>query len=225
MEAVCHRCHTPLAAPDVFCPACGAPQLRFEPSGDQADLGSGSKPGYADTTGVAWKHAIAAAATVAVPMGVLTALPLVNLFFLLWIVGGAVLAVSLYSRRASASLLNAGTGARIGLIAGLIAALTATLITGLSLVAQRFLLHTGPLLDEELKQLAEQMTERMAQSPTTQQAQMQAIVHFLLSPDGKAVWMLSAAVMSAAGIVLFAVAGGALGARVFASRRRALGNS
>lgn len=224
MEAVCHRCNSPLAASDVFCPNCGSPQLRFEPSDEQM-VSSAGKPGHADSAGVAWKQAISSAVTVAVPMGILTALPLVNLGFFLWIVGGAMMAVALYNRRASVSLLNAGTGARIGLIAGLVAAATATLLNGLGLLAQRFLLHTGPLIDDELKVFAEQMTQRMAQSPAPQQAQMQVIVSFLLSPDGKAVWMLTAASMSAAGIVAFAAAGGALGARVFAARRRALHNS
>jgi uncharacterized protein involved in cysteine biosynthesis len=53
--------------------------------------------------------------------GILTAVPLVNCFCCLWIIGGAMLAVHLYVKNSTVSL-KAGDGAIVGVLAGIVAA-------------------------------------------------------------------------------------------------------
>lgn len=60
--------------------------------------------------------------------GVMTALPFVNCFCCLWIIGGAVLAAYLYNRRSSVSL-KPGDGAVLGILTGIAAAVTDALVS------------------------------------------------------------------------------------------------
>lgn len=229
MEHICHRCGATLGTPDTFCPNCGAPQLRFEPTDEHAALLSGRSlgQGFVDPEGISWKHAVGAAVTVAVPMGLLSSslLPGASLGCCLWVVGGAVGAVALYHRRAASAMLNIGAGARIGAVAGVIAAFVASMINGLQMVFQRFALHSGAEIDTEMQKVIDQMSASVSQSPPQSQAQMQDMLHFFSSPDGRAAMMLMASASSAVAIVLFSAIGGALGARIFASRRGPVSNA
>ncbi len=60
--------------------------------------------------------------------GVLTAVPFVNCFCCLWIIGGAVLSAYLYNRRSSVSL-TPGDGAVLGVLTGIGAAVTDSIIS------------------------------------------------------------------------------------------------
>jgi hypothetical protein len=55
--------------------------------------------------------------------GVLTAVPLVNCFCCLWVIGGAVLAAYLFAKE-SPGPMTSGDGAVVGILAGIIAAVT-----------------------------------------------------------------------------------------------------
>lgn len=60
--------------------------------------------------------------------GVLTAVPLVNCFCCLWIIGGAMLAAYLFAKDSPASLTS-GDGAVVGILAGIIAAVTDAVVS------------------------------------------------------------------------------------------------
>lgn len=186
--------------------------------------------GGMEVQGVSWKHAIGAAAIVGLPMGLLSSsvLPLATGSFL-WLVGGAMAAVALYKRRSRNSFLNLRTGLRIGMVAGIVAAFFATACNAAVLLFQRHALHMGKAIDDSMdgniKAMVDQMSGRMAQTTPEAQAQMQSYFRFLLSPDGKAFLGLTSSATAAVGMILFAALGGALGARIFAARRRPLSNS
>lgn len=216
----------------MFCPSCGSPQLRLEPNGEMEGLASSrdSSAEAMEARGTSWKHAISAAAMVGLPMGLLSSsvLPLATGSFL-WLVGGAMAAVALYQRRSKNSLLNLRTGLRIGMVAGIVAAFFATACNAGLLLFQRHALHMSKAIDESMdgniKAMVAQMGGRMVQSTPEAQAQVQAYFRFLLSPDGKAFLGLTSAATAAAGMIMFAALGGALGARILAARRRPLSNS
>src|SRR6201994_1268174 len=123
MSLLCHRCGATIGASELFCSACGSPQLRFSQQAESEGSWSGrSSSAPARTEGISWKDAILSALLVAVPTGLLTAISVLSWGCCLWVVGGAVLAVSVYHRRAPAFMLETRSGVRIGAIAGLIAA-------------------------------------------------------------------------------------------------------
>ncbi len=221
MEPICHRCGTAVSSEDTFCPSCGAPQLRFEPNEDTATYAAGLRQAYGVHTpnSIRWKQAIRAAITVAVPMGIMSSnlVPLVSLGCCLWIVGGAIAAVALYRRRAEVSVLAAKTGARIGLVAGVLAAFATMLFSSISLAIERFVLHHGATIDSTFQTQLEQLV-RMAQSNPDPQGQMQAFLRFLATPDGRAAWILTGTGTLSAGIVVFSTLGGAIGARLLTRR-------
>jgi len=183
-----------------------------------------------DEKGTAWKHAIAAAAIVGLPMGLLSSsvLPLATASFV-WLVGGSMAAVALYQRRSRNGFLNLRTGLRIGLVAGVVAAFFATACNAAVLLFQRYALHMSKAIDDSMdgsiRLLIEQTTVRMAQSTPEARAWFQSEIHFLLSPDGKAFMILFSSATAALAMVLFAALGGALGARIFVARRRPISHS
>lgn len=221
MELTCHRCGTSVTSEDIFCPACGAPQLRFEPNEDTATYAAGLRQGHGvhSPNSIHWKQAIQAAITVAIPMGIMSSnlLPLASLGCCLWIVGGAIAAVALYRRRAEVTVLAAKTGARIGLVAGVLAALATTIFSALYLVVERFVLHHSSTIDSTFQSQLEQLSH-MAQSNPDPQGQMEAFLRFLATPDGRAAWVLAGSATLSAGIVVFSTLGGALGARLLTRR-------
>ncbi|HEY2497592.1 MAG TPA: zinc-ribbon domain-containing protein, partial [Candidatus Angelobacter sp.] len=75
MDLVCHRCGATLSTPELFCPHCGAPQLRFESTEEQTPY-PGDANGAAARTGqwIAWRPAVQAALIVALPVGILSSL-------------------------------------------------------------------------------------------------------------------------------------------------------
>lgn len=227
MQPHCHRCGATLGQPGTFCPSCGAPQLRLQPSDEAVGLAGVSGDGVQAPQVMSWKQAIVAASVAAVPMGVLSSsvLPVASMGCCLWVVGGSIAAVGLYHRRAAKALLDMQTGLKIGAVSGLLAAFVASALNGFVLLFQRYALHTGSAIDTTLATFVDQIKTKMAQATPEVQAQMQDYIRFLLSPEGKAAWFLMGSATAAAGIVLFAAAGGALGAKIFAGQRNSLRSS
>src|SRR5271169_3354716 len=99
MDPVCHRCGTTLnSSEELFCPHCGAPQLRYEPADEQA---TAYEPSQQMTSGsnrdlISWKAAIVSALLVAIPVGLLSSILALGL---LWVIIGGIATVSLYRRR------------------------------------------------------------------------------------------------------------------------------
>lgn len=209
----------------MFCPNCGSPQLKFaqQEEGDTA-YGAARPPGAPSRAqGISWKDAILAALFVAVPAGLLSAVSVLSWGCCLWVVGGAVLAIVLYHRRAPGFLLETRSGLRIGAVAGVIAAYSSVIATAIGRVFSRYVLHQGDAIDQFYDAVIQQSTALVKTNPDAE-AQWHAYVHFLMSPDGRAAYTLINAATTSVGIILFSAIGGALGVRLLAPRKTPLGN-
>jgi hypothetical protein len=225
MNLLCHRCGANLSASELFCPNCGSPQLKFAQQEEGETTYGGARPLGAPprAQGISWKDAILAALFVAVPAGLLSAVSVLSWGCCLWVVGGAVLAIVLYHRRAPGFLLETRSGVRIGAVAGLIAAYSSVIATAIGRVFARFVLHQGYAIDQFYDAVIQQSTALVKTNPDAE-AQWRAYVHFLMSPDGRAAYTLINAATTSVGIILFSAIGGALGVRLLAPRKTPLGN-
>ena len=139
--------------------------------------------------------------------------------------GGAVLAIVVYHRRAPAFLLEVRAGVRIGAVAGLIAAYSSVIATAVWRVFARYVLHQGSAIDQFYDSVIKQSTALSAECPTrTPRHSGTPGSNSLLSPDGRAAYTLMNAATTSLGIILFSAIGGALGVRLLAPRKGALGN-
>jgi zinc-ribbon domain len=227
MDALCHRCGTTLSASDLFCPNCGAPQVRFEP---QAEGESGYASARAirpphPTQSISWKDAVKAAILVAIPSGLLSAVSVLSWGCCLWVVGGSALAIALYRKWAPGFLLDTRSGFRIGALAGVIAAYTSVAATAVWRVFARFVLHQGADIDHAYDMAMQNVSATAAQSTPESQAQLRTLMHLLMSPNGRAGLILWSSVLSSLGIILFSALGGILGVRLFAMRKGPLSHS
>jgi ribosomal protein L40E len=149
MNLLCHRCGANLSASELFCPNCGSPQLKFAQQEEGESGWGGRPPGTPPRApGISWKDAILAALFVAVPAGLLSAVSVLSWGCCLWVVGGAVLAIAVYHRRAPAFLLETRSGVRIGAVTGLIAAYSCVIATAIWRVFARFAFHQGSAIDQ-----------------------------------------------------------------------------
>ena len=223
MSALCHRCGEDLEASDLFCPNCGAPQVKFEALDESENLPASSRPTRipASPQGIFWKVAIPSTLLVAVPAGILSAVSVLSRGCCLWVAAGALLSIGLYLKRAPGYRLDSRAGLRIGLLAGLIAALTSTAVSAVAQVLDRFVLHQGSELDHIYDAMIQQSMTLVQPNPDAE-ALWHTYVHFLLTPDGRAGYALVNAATTSAGIVLFSALGGALGVRIFSARKAPL---
>ena len=204
----------------VFCAECGAPQLRVQPADEQAAEADGSEeqtPWQASHRhSVRWQAAIAAAAIIALPVGLLSSF---LAFSTLWVMAGAVWTIALYRRRVPGRLSSA-TGSRIGIVLGLFAAVISTATDAASLLINRYGLHHGAEMDQQYRAAAQEFIDHaIAQNPTAA-TQIPWFFRFCLSPDGHAAFILLSAILWAASMLGFSALGGALGARYYGRRPR-----
>jgi hypothetical protein len=165
----------------------------------------------------------------AVPAAVLCSglIPVGQSLGVLWIAGAAAWAVSLYSKRASTGWLPTGAGVRIGLVTGLLASWLTLSVNGVSLWVARFVLHQGGQMDslwqnevETSLQASQQMVAQMGMTSAQAAESTQFSRALMLSAEGRAGIALSTFLAGAVFLVLFAMIGGALGARWLAQPRR-----
>jgi hypothetical protein len=222
MEITCSRCHQTVQAENCYCPVCGLPQFVYEA---EAATGQGQPErgteAVRDAGSVDWKPALRSALVLAIPAGILCSLfSPVSIFGLLWMAAAAAWTVVLYVRSQRPAWITIGAGARIGLVTGVLGGWTAACVTGLSLFAMRFFFHQGKVFDDFWQNIVGQ---QMSQQWTSMGVDAQTIAFtkaWLLSPEGRAGWVLCAMLVLASALLLFAVAGGALGARMLARSRR-----
>jgi hypothetical protein len=221
MEVNCTRCHQTMPEDSCFCPVCGLPQLVYSTENN----GSPSQPerwneAVRDASSVAWKPALRSALLLAIPAGILSnMLSPVSIFGMPMMAVAGAWVVLLYMRSQRPAWITIGAGARIGLVTGILGGWTAAATTGVTLFAMRFWFHQGKFYDSLWQTLTEQMSQQWVSMGVDAQtiAQMQ---HMLTPPEGRAAWLLAALTMLAMVLLLFAVAGGAIGARLLARRRR-----
>lgn len=233
MEITCSRCHQTIPFEGLYCPSCGLPQLQY--ASEDAAGGPAQAERWENAVRevgeVEWRPALRAALMLSVPAGLLfgvsSELGFLGLF---WVAAAAAWAVTLYARwQRSAqrpAWLTAGAGARIGLVTGLICGWVAFAATGLSLYASRFLLHQGKDYDDGWQAQVAKVSEQWqtisasSQDPQMAGAMAKTMTSWLLSPEGKAGSALGALVLIELFLVIFAVAGGALGTRFLARPAR-----
>jgi hypothetical protein len=216
MQQLCHRCGAAIDEADPFCPHCGSPQLRYEAPDESAVTASvvpAQRLGNRGFDLISWRDAIHTAAILAVPTGILSA---VIGFYVIWVLAGGVVAVSLYRRRTG--LLPTGKmGWRIGMLFGLFAAVIAAAFNGVALLVQRYGFHQGAAIDQRLHEVIDTFTKAYAgyfgnSSPDMAKA-MADSMHFWLTANGVAALVLTNAAETAIFMLLFAAVGGALAAR------------
>jgi hypothetical protein len=216
MEITCHRCHQPVPDQSCYCPACGLPQLVY--SSDDADKPAQSDrwtEAVQDASQVEWKPALRAALIVAIPAGILscgfTPMGLLGLF---WIAAAAAWAVSLYVRRQRTRWITMGAGARIGLVTGLLAGWLSFCATGVAFYGMRFLMHEGGAFDEVWTSKVNQSLSQQVQAMSADVQAVATVRNLLLCPEGRAGVILAWMLVLEVGLLVFAAAGGALGARM-----------
>jgi uncharacterized Zn finger protein (UPF0148 family) len=225
MEITCTRCHQALEEGSTYCPMCGLPQLVY-----QAEAGAGAaqpdrrtEP-VRDAASIAWKPAMSAAAKLAVPAGIIFAVSIVNessfLGTLLLMAAAAVGVVAIYKRSQQPAWLTIGAGARIGLVTGILSAWTTAAISGLLLFGARYWFGYGKTIDDFWTSLVKGPMLTQWNASDADPAVVAQFVAWLLSPEGRAGFSLAAIFFTAAALLIFAVAGGALGARFLARPRQ-----
>jgi hypothetical protein len=130
MQSDCHRCGHPIEGQLIFCPACGAPQIRVsravEPSQEEtaaSDSGipapSSPLPAELSTTiGIDWKYFLRTAIPLAALTDVLT-MTLHPLTLFVFLPANLVWAISRYRRHRPVAM-RSGQGARMGAMMGLL---------------------------------------------------------------------------------------------------------
>jgi hypothetical protein len=230
MEITCTRCHQAVEAESLYCPTCGLPQLQYSAENvpGQAPPERFSEP-IRDASTVDWKRALPLVLMLAIPAGVLSsgASP-TSVFELFWMAAAAAWAVALYLRAQQPAWITVGAGARIGLVTGVIAAWMAFGVSGSALFIQRVVLHQSSQIDAKWKagiDKGDEWTQHLADGfgpafAAQEQAAEAQNRSWMLSPEGHAGGEAFDFATSSGFLMLFAVAGGALGARLQARARR-----
>jgi hypothetical protein len=217
MQEYCHRCGGELPASDgasPFCPHCGSPQIFLQ------DYEQQSGAGDADTTEttppprpqqVEWKTAIQCALAVAGIAAVLSLVSsrvqLVSPLSWLWTVSGSLITLALYQWRKPLAWMDAGVGARIGVVVGLALVACFAVAMGVGGLVARYGLHSMAGVDAQLTQMLHVQFEKAA-SMAPQPPEMR---QFWYSPEFRAGMMLSGFGMLAGFLLLLSAVGGAVG--------------
>ena len=222
MEITCNRCHQPVPSESCYCPNCGLPQLVYASEENSAPAeGERWNEAVRDAGEVEWKPALRLAMLMAIPAGLfccgLSPLGLLGPFLM---VAVAAWTVTLYVRRQRAPWITMGAGARIGLVTGLLSGWLAFATTGATLFCMRYFFHEGQTLDETWQSMVNQSMNQQTASMSTDAQVATAVKSLLLSPEGRAGSMLVGMGCLELALLAFAVAGGALGARLLARTRR-----
>jgi hypothetical protein len=221
----CVRCQADL--PDgggmLFCPACGAPQLRVsedEIAAAAAALAGANVPRSPDMRLIQWPAAIYVSLICGVASGILCSLLVGELHFLLvlWTLTCAIAGVGLYSRRFPRAGMSIGIGARIGLLCGLFSAGVSTLLSSLVLVAQRFLFGQGHEIDSSMDEMVRQASATSAQFAPPGQAN--PFLEMLKRPEGHSILLVILMIMLFGFTVLLALFGGIAGGHYFSLKRK-----
>jgi hypothetical protein len=174
-----------------------------------------------DAGSVDWKPALRAALLLAIPAGALSfGLSVVGLLGFVWMAVAGAWAVAIYMRSQRPAWITIGAGARIGLVTGLLGAWAAAATMSVSLFAMRFFFHQGKVFDD-FWQI--QMTEKASQQWAASGIDAQTILvtkALLNSPEGRGGVTFGIMLFLVLALVIFATAGGALGARLMGRTRQ-----
>jgi hypothetical protein len=221
MELSCSRCHQTVQNEYCYCPNCGLPQFVFSAE-NSAGAGQGERWGDAvrDANTVDWNSALRSTLPVAIPAGILcSVLSPLSILGLILMGATAGWVVAHYIRAHRPAWITVGAGARIGFVTGVVGSWTAAAVSGLSLYALRFWLHQGSWLDGLWQDFVNQWQAQETALGADAQS-VAAVKALIISPEGRAGLILVLIAFLMGTLVLFAIAGGALGARMLNRARR-----
>jgi hypothetical protein len=149
-------------------------------------------------------------------------------FGVLLMSGTAAWAVVLYMRSQRPVWVTVRAGARVGLVCGIFAGALAFAASGCELYTERYILHQGSQIDADWKKFVDldtQLSQRItawAGMPNSSdvQAQESQQENWMLTPEGHAGFVVGNFTFYSFLLVLFAMAGGALSARLQKRTRR-----
>jgi hypothetical protein len=216
MHKYCHRCGGELPASaevSPFCPHCGAPQIYFQ---DQEQQPSDAGP---ETTGaippprpqqVEWKTAIRCAllvSLIAAGLSVAAAqAQILSPLSWLWTISGSIITLGLYQKRRPLAWMDAGVGARIGVVVGLALVACLTLALAIGGLVARYGLHSMGSTDAQLTETIHASVERATTiAPVSPEAQK-----FWYSPEGRAGIMLVEIGVGSGILLILSAVGGAV---------------
>ena len=238
MDVTCHRCHAELPGSAdlssrggeeevLFCPHCGAPQLylpdhlRIE-TPEPGALTTGSLPpprpaGFAPNR-IDWHAALRSSAIVAAVsagLGVASLrFPFLSPAYIVWTIGGAIVALGFYARQRPQARMDAGVGLRIGSVTGLLMVAFLGIAFTVSGLVARFGTHTMAGFDGQLTQqmasLEQQLKVSVSQQnrPPEAEQKLGEFVDFLNTPEARSGIMLAWVGIQASFILLVATGGG-----------------
>jgi hypothetical protein len=169
---------------------------------------------------VEWKTAIRCAALVAIVAAglslIATQVPAISPLSSLWTISGSLIAVGLYQRRRPLAWMDAGVGARIGIVVGLaLVTCLAVSMAAAGLVA-RYGLHSMAAFDAQItEQLHAQIEKAAAANPEPPE-----VLRYLYSPEFRAGMMLTGFAMVSGIVLVLSAVGGAVSG-LLRTRRRA----
>jgi len=229
MERPCYRCGTLIDEQIIFCPGCGAPQIRVSASRDDSDLSEISPipfpqdhtlpqdhahnpavlsagAGTFSLTEVRWKKFLRIALPFALANGLVT-LPLGKLGWFLIVPASVLFSIFLYRRQVPGAALTPGRGARMGATIGLLSAGFFSIILGASAV----------LKPDDFRVLIQQLLQQAAtQNPNLQALQM--LQSWFQGPDGMVLFVALVAIVSSVFFLVCTSTAGAL-AGLFSANR------
>jgi hypothetical protein len=217
MQEYCHRCGGELPARDggtPFCPHCGSPQIYLQDYEQQSGAAEAATTGAVPPPRpqqVEWKTAIRCAVLVAGIAAFLflvsQLVPAIFLASLLWTISGSIITLALYQRRRPLAWMDAGVGARIGVVVGLALVACIAVTMAIGGLVKRYGLHSMSGMDAELTQMIHTQVEKAA-AVAPEPPEMQ---RFWFTPEARAGLMLAGYGMMSALLLVLSMVGGALG--------------
>ena len=220
MQNFCHRCGGELASgSSPFCPHCGAPQL-FLTESARTPLDSDSSA--VSSTGalppprphqIEWHTAIRCAALVAAIAALLSLVsarvPFLSPLSSLWILSASLITLSLYQHRRPLAWMDAATGARIGIVAGLSLDLSLAIVATISGLIARYKLHAMGSFDAQISQLIDQIDAQLTHSAPNS-PELASVLRFVATPEFRAGYALTVVAVTGILLLILSVLAGAL---------------
>src|ERR1700722_6479255 len=217
MHQYCHRCGGELSASvgeSPFCPHCGSPQIYLQDYEEQNNGAEGSTTGAAPPPSpqqVEWKTAIRCALLVAGVAAVLSVVSakvqLVSPISWLWTISGSMITLALYQKRRPLAWMDAGVGAKIGVVVGLALMTCLAIAAAIGGLVARYGLRSMAGFDAELSQMLHAQIEKAAATtPETPE-----LLRFLYSPEVRAGMMIAGFAMASGFLLVLSTVGGAVG--------------
>jgi hypothetical protein len=125
----------------------------------------------------------------------------------LWTISGSMITLALYQKRRPLAWMDAGVGARVGIVVGLALVMCLAVATAGAGLVSRYGLHSMSGFDAELTQALHAQIEKAA--ATTPQPP--DVLQFLYSPEVRAGVMLAGFAMVSGVLLVLSTVGGALG--------------